>query len=250
MAHTVLIALHTAAAILALLAGAVALRRTWPFDIYLWSLVATVVLLAATVGVDWAGLATTSRAIFSAFTVLGGYMIWRGVQARRLLARPSGGRSPRYLDHLGFTLVALTDAFLVIAVLTLGAPAWAIAVIGALAAAAGHRTLAALKRRLTSGGPLPRLKSPGGLRLGHVVDPPVRLVSRGRAHADKGTRVGGAARPGEARRAQLAAWSRRLRGLDDLPDPSAADLPGDRLQPVPGVEGGDRDHQRASCSSG
>lgn len=153
MVHSLLIALHAAAAVVALLAGCVAVWRRWPFSIYLWSLTACILLLAAAIAVDWSGLDTASRALFTAFVALGAYMIWRAAQARRLLLASPAERSPRYLDHLGFTLVALLDAFIVILVLDLGAPGWTVAAIGVLGAAAGHRAVTTLKRRLTASAP-------------------------------------------------------------------------------------------------
>jgi len=77
MGHTVLIAAHTAAGLGASTAGCLALTRRSYFTVYFCSLVFLVVFLAAVVAVDWTGLNTASRAVFAAFTGLGGYMIWR-----------------------------------------------------------------------------------------------------------------------------------------------------------------------------
>ncbi|MBB4907774.1 hypothetical protein [Actinophytocola algeriensis] len=126
--HSLLIALHAGTGVAALLAGAVALfRRGRLFDVYLGSLTATTVFLALAVAVEWAVLDVGSRVLFTAFTVLAAVLVARGVLARRLLP---GGRSPVYLEHVGFTLVALFDAFVVIAVLNAGAPVWLVVVSG------------------------------------------------------------------------------------------------------------------------
>lgn len=72
--------------------------------------------------------------------------MWRAAQARRI--RPTAGQGPppdRYLDHVGFTLVALFDAFIVVAVLNLGAPGWLVATAGVGIAVAGHFVLRAVR---------------------------------------------------------------------------------------------------------
>lgn len=148
--HAALIALPTIAGLTALVVGGVATRRASFFGTYFWSLTACILLLAAIIAVDWSELGASSRAPFTAFVALGAYMIWRARQARRLLPTMSDQLSPRYLDHLGFTLVALLDAFIVLLVLGLGAPPWLLVSIGVLIAAGGHCTIIALERRLTS----------------------------------------------------------------------------------------------------
>jgi len=145
--HTALIALHAAAGVMALGAGAIAIRRASSFGVYLWSLVVCIAALAAVVVYDWEGLEAGTRVLFLVFVVFGAYMIRRAVVARRCLAAPSAERRSRYLDNLGFTLVALFDAFLVIAVLDLGAPGWLTAVAGVAVAVAGHRWIGRLKER-------------------------------------------------------------------------------------------------------
>ncbi len=151
MVHTVLVAAHAASGLVAFSAGCIAIRHRSAFAVYLWSLVCLVVFLAAVVAVDWSGLGTPSRALFTALTALGGCMIWHAVQGRRVLSDRSTGRtqpSARYLDRLGFTLVALFDSFAIIAVLTAGGPGWLAAVVGVTGAAGGHATIKLLKARL------------------------------------------------------------------------------------------------------
>ncbi len=146
MAHTVLIAAHAAAGMAAFAAGCLALthRRAY-FPVYFWSLISLVVFLAAAIAVDWAGLDIASRGLFVALTVLGGYMIWRAFQAHRLQQANSLQHRARRIDHIGFTLIALFDGFVIILALDLGAPAWAVIMIAIAGTAAGHTTLARLK---------------------------------------------------------------------------------------------------------
>lgn len=146
MGHTVLIAAHAAAGLGAFTAGCLALTRRSYFTVYFWSLVFLVVFLA--VAVDWAGLDTASRIVFAAFTGVGGYMVWRAVQARRLQQATSLQQRARRIDHIGFSLVALFDGFVIILALDLGAPSWLAIMIALAGVAAGHTTLRRLKRQL------------------------------------------------------------------------------------------------------
>ena len=144
--HSLLIALHAGTGVVAMLAGAVALfRRGRLFGTYLAALTATTLFLALAVAQEWTVLDAGSRVLFTAFTLLAVVMVARGVLARRWLP---GGRSPAYLEHVGFTLVALFDAFAVIAVLNAGAPVWLVVASGVLIAVAGHFALRATKRAL------------------------------------------------------------------------------------------------------
>ncbi len=149
MWHTIFIAVHAVAGVVAFVTGCVALRRGAVFEGYFWSLVVMAFFLAVAVVVEWGDLDNPARVLFAAFVLLAGYLVWRAVQARR--TRPDGaGPSARYIDHLGFTLVALFDAFVVIGVLDLGVPAWLCAVVGVAVAVAGHYVLRALKVRLAA----------------------------------------------------------------------------------------------------
>ncbi|MFI7680893.1 hypothetical protein [Actinophytocola sp. NPDC049390] len=147
--HSLLIGLHAGTGLIALIAGGIALYRGRFFDVYLASLVATTVFLALAVAVEWTLLGAGSRVLFTAFTLLAGVMVARGVLARRLPPR-----SPAHLEHLGFTLVGLFDAFVVIAVLNAGAPIWLVVTSGVLIAVGGHVALQATKRAL-AGEPVP-----------------------------------------------------------------------------------------------
>jgi len=146
--HNSLIALHTISGLAALVAGCVALRRGDLFRTYEWSLAGTILFVALAVGVDWAELDTPARALFAALGALGAFMVWRAEQARRLRPVGSDGPSARYVDHVGFTLVALFDAFVVIAVLDLGGPGWLVAAVGVIVAIVGHFVLVAVRDRL------------------------------------------------------------------------------------------------------
>lgn len=148
MWHTVFITVHAVAGGIALLAGCVAIGRRPLFRTYLWSLVAMEVFLVLAIAEVWATIGVATRLLFAAFAALGVYMVWRAEQARRSQPSGSAGPSAAYVAHVGFTLVALFDAFVVILVLDLGAPGWLVAAAGVLIAVAGHLALRAVRERL------------------------------------------------------------------------------------------------------
>jgi hypothetical protein len=146
--HLILIGLHAAAGVIAFIAGFVAIRGRGLFPVHLWSLVATIVLLALAVASDWSQLDSAAAVLFVAFMVLGVFMIGRAVLAGRIRPAPGGAPSLRYVRHVGFNLVALFDAFMVILVLDLGAPIWLVVASGVAFAIVGHYVLEAAERRL------------------------------------------------------------------------------------------------------
>jgi hypothetical protein len=146
--HTVLIACHAGAGTIAFAAGCVAVTRRTAFGVYFAAPVAVVVFLAVAVGLDWPRLGVGPRVLFAVLTALGGYVLWRGERARRLLGAGTTRQRTRYLDHIGFTLVALFDGFAIIAVITAGGPGWLAAVLGVTGVVVGHLAIRYLKGRL------------------------------------------------------------------------------------------------------
>lgn len=153
MWHSIFIALHAAAGFISLVAGCVALRRGAFFSTYLWSMVGMALFLVLALAAEWTALDLAAQAPFAAFAVLAGVMVWRAVAARRMLPIGEDGPPAPYVNHIGFTLVALFDAFVVITVLNAGAPVWLVVASGVGVAVAGHFVLRAVRRRLV---PAPR----------------------------------------------------------------------------------------------
>lgn len=151
MWHTIFIALHAAAGAIAFVAGAVALRRGALFQIYLWSLAGMGLFLVPAIALEWSRLDTPSRVLFSALAVLAAVMLWRAVMASGVLPAPGTPPSASYVNHVGFTLIALFDAFIVVTVLNLGASGWLVAAVGIAVGVAGHFALVATRTRLTAG---------------------------------------------------------------------------------------------------
>lgn len=155
MIHTTLILTHALAGLLALLAGCVVLRppdshRATRFRVYLYALVAMFVLVALVVAYDWRALGTGQRITFTMLTLLAGFTVFRGVQARRSLQqRPAQWRTG-YVDHVGFTVISLFDGFAIVAAVDLGAPLPVILAVGALGIVAGISATNRVKRHLRS----------------------------------------------------------------------------------------------------
>ena len=76
-------------------------------------------------------------------------MVRAELAVRRSPAR-TGGPTAAYLEHLGFTLIALADGFAVVTLIRGGAPGWAVGVVAVGVVVIGHLTLQTAKRRLVS----------------------------------------------------------------------------------------------------
>ncbi len=166
MLHGVLVGVHATAGAAALVTGAVALARGRLFPLYWWAMVTMQAALVLAVAVGWPTTPTAARAAFCALVVLGAVMCVRARAAGRDRPTATSGPSRGYLSHVGFTLVGLTDAFLVVTVLNAGAPVWAVVATGAGIAVVGHVVVGRLGRRLATGPPAgaPALAGSGDLR--------------------------------------------------------------------------------------
>lgn len=149
MWHTVFIVLHATSGVVAFATGCFAVRRQALFPYYFWSLALLDLFMVISVAIGWRDMSTAARVVFSGLIVLGGYMMWRAIQASR--TRPSAGNPPSatYLDHLGFTLIALFEGFAIVAAIDLGAPTWLVVAIALGGVLAGHLAINSLKSRLT-----------------------------------------------------------------------------------------------------
>jgi len=156
MLHVILISAHTVSGLIAFVAGCVALRRRSVVGVYVWSLVAVLVFVAAAVAVDWRSLEMASRVVFLGLIALGGYMVWRAVRAHR--SRNSAG--PAFIDHVGFGLISLFEGFVIVLVLDLGGPGWLVATVALAGLVVGHSTIQRLKRPKESASVAHRLEEP------------------------------------------------------------------------------------------
>jgi hypothetical protein len=149
MLWDLLITVHACAGVIAFVAGCAAITRRGYVGPYFWSLVVLMAALIAAIVVDWSSLNDVARAGFTALTLLGCFTVWRAARVRRCAASGSPIPTVRYLDDLGFTLIALFDGFVVIAALDVRAPPVVAVVVGVIGVVAGRRGLAAAKRGLT-----------------------------------------------------------------------------------------------------
>jgi hypothetical protein len=148
MGHTVFIVLHATAATVALLAGAVALPAGRLFEVYRWGQIGMVATLVPALAIAWPGYPLATRIAYGGLLVLAVVMFVRATLAGRMLPSATGGPTARYIDHVGFTLIALSDGFAIVALLRAGAPAWLVAGTALAVIAVGHFALVAAKARL------------------------------------------------------------------------------------------------------
>lgn len=108
------------------------------------TLAMTVMVIAATIS-HWSELQSSQRIAFSLLPFLGAYMVFRTWRARQLLRER---RLDEFVDAVGFVLISYFDGFMIVTMLDIGAPPWAV-VLGAVAAVyIGTRYVAVQKRRL------------------------------------------------------------------------------------------------------
>jgi hypothetical protein len=148
MLHTTMIVLHAAAGVVAFVAGCLALfppgdnrRAPQVFQVYLVSLGLMIVFLVGAMAAHWQQLSTAERVIFSGLFLLALYMGWRALSARGLLGRRSEQWRLPYMEHIGFTLIALWDGFVIVLAIDLGAPGWLVIVLAVLGVVVGNRAL-------------------------------------------------------------------------------------------------------------
>jgi hypothetical protein len=140
--------IHTVAALLALVAAVACWRTGRARSVLIGATGVMTLALVPALVLDWGDLAVAARIVFAALLVLAGVMTLRAARVGR---RP--GALARDLDDLGFLVIALVDAFLVISALRLGVPPWGLAAVGVGVAAAGHVTLGRLRARRLAGQP-------------------------------------------------------------------------------------------------
>lgn len=148
MLDTVFIAVHGGAATIAFVAGALSAPTGRFVGVYRWAMAVMAAALVPAVLVDWATTDPTARVVFVGLITLAAVMVVRAELAARRHPARTGGPTPGYLDHIGFTLISLADGFAVVAAIRGGAPGWAVSVMAVGVVVVGHLTLQAAKRRL------------------------------------------------------------------------------------------------------
>ena len=153
MANTLFITLHAVAATVAFGAGALSAASGRYLGVYRAAMAVMLAALVPAVLVDWATTDATARIVFAGLLVLGAVMVVRAELAARRAPARTGGPTAGYLEHIGFTLIALADGFVVVTAIRSGAPGWAVGVLAVGVVLVGHVTLRSAERRLvhTSG---------------------------------------------------------------------------------------------------
>ena len=148
MLNALFVTVHATAATLAFVAGVLATPAGRFLGLYRGALVVMAAALVPAVLVDWTSTDPVARLVFAGLFVLAAVMVVRGELAARLAPAHTGGPVPAYVEHIGFTLIALADGFAVVAVIRAGAPGWAIAAVAVGVVLVGHVGIQVAKRRL------------------------------------------------------------------------------------------------------
>ena len=147
MLNTLFITVHAVAATVAFGAGVLSAPSGRFLGVYRLAMAVMPVALLPAILVDWATTDPTARLVFVGLLGLAAVVVLRAELAVR--RRPStGGPTAAYLDHVGFTLIALADGFAVVAAIRGGAPGWAVGVMAVGVVVVGHLTLQFAKQRL------------------------------------------------------------------------------------------------------
>ena|SRR5215469_16150893 len=152
--HTFAIVVHATSAVAAFIIGIVllfqstTLRQLQLGRAFLVLLILMEVFLVVAILSHVTSLQTITQIIFGALVILGGYMIWRAVQAVIILTQQNQADQLKVTDHVGFVLISLFDGFAIVSALDLGAPGWLIAVIAVVAVAIGIYAINVRKRTL------------------------------------------------------------------------------------------------------
>jgi hypothetical protein len=149
---TVFITVHAVAATIAFGAGLVAAPAGRFLGVYRGAMAIMAAALVPAVLIDWSTTDSTARIVFTGLIVLAGVMVVRAELAGRRHPARTGGPTGAYLEHIGFTLIALADGFAVVAAIRAGAPGWAAGVLAVGVVAVGHFTIQVAKRRLVRPG--------------------------------------------------------------------------------------------------
>jgi len=151
--HTLAILIHALSATAAFVVGVVILfqsktsRQLQLGVAFLVLLILMEVFLVIAILSHVTSLPGMTQIIFGGLAILGLYMIWRAVQAVRVL-REQPGNQRAVIDHIGFNLISLFDGFAIISAIDLQAPGWLIAVIAVGAVAIGIYTINLRKKSL------------------------------------------------------------------------------------------------------
>jgi hypothetical protein len=151
--HTIAIVLHASSATGAFLVGVVllfqnkTLRQLQLARAVVVLLVLMEVFLVIAIISHVTSLPTITQLIFAGLALLGGYMLWRAVQAVSVL-RAQPANQGAVLDHIGFILISLFDGFAIVTATDLQAPGWLVAIVAVGAVALGIAAINVRKKTM------------------------------------------------------------------------------------------------------
>ena len=97
---------------------------------------------------DWTTTDGGARGVFAGLLALAVVMAVRGELAVRGRPGLTSGPTAGFVDHVGFTLIALADGFAVVTAIRAGLPGWAVGVVAVGIVGIGHLSHVAAKARL------------------------------------------------------------------------------------------------------
>lgn len=143
--HKLFIYLHTIFATISILVGGwllFAQKLTQAiFYIYFSALIGMTLFLIAALAIGWNSFNEAQTIIFPILVLLLFYMIFRAWNALKVLHNRSKQWRQKFIDDLGFTVIALFDGFVIVLAMNLGAPVWLIVLIAIGGVWAGRRAI-------------------------------------------------------------------------------------------------------------
>lgn len=153
--HNTLILLHATAATLAFFGGCLLIFSPKYFSsrglfyLYLWSIIAMVLLLAGAIFVSWSNYSDIERVLFPGLLGLAFFMAFRAWGAGVVFATKQKNWKLGYVEHIGFTLISLFEGFVIVGGLDIGLPGWVVAIVAIAGLLAGRWSVGLAKQRVT-----------------------------------------------------------------------------------------------------
>lgn len=150
--RTAVIVVHAVAGTVAFASGAVLVARRLGgtsrrlYATYLTGIAVLAITSLVAVAMDWTDLSSGARAAFVALIALAVVMATRAGLARTSMPGRDHDNPRKFIDHIGFTLIALFDGFVIVTALDLGAPTWLVTAVAVAGVLVGQRTLHGLEQ--------------------------------------------------------------------------------------------------------
>lgn len=146
-----MIILHAVSAVICFVTGLAiisperAKQHTWLLPTFITSLIGLIIFMVAAMAAHWYDISVLERVTFSGLVILGLYMLYRALQARKRLQSENIPES--YINDVGFTLISLFNGFIIVALIDLQAPAWMVVAGAIIGVVVGSKGIASARRR-------------------------------------------------------------------------------------------------------